>query len=204
MPILRNIFDWIIDKAHSRYGILILFVAAFFESVFSVFPFTLLFIPLIIANLDKAMFFGKIAAVGGVVGAAAGYALGYFAWIDGSGSFTSLAQFFFNNFPDFSIEKYEHIRGLFNEWGALVVITAGFIPMPFEIITISSGVFEVNFFYFILAVIVGRGGRYMLIAFLIWKYGPTVKTFIEKYFNWIAAGIAASVIAGVAIFKFVI
>ena len=204
MSYFRRLSEWIIEKAHSRYGIVILFIAAFFESVFSVFPFMLLFIPLIIANLDRAMFYGKVAAIGGIVGAAVGYFIGYFAWIDASGSYTAIANFFFDNLPGFSVEEYQQLQGLFDKWGALLVFAAGFVPMPFELVTISAGVFDVNFLFFILSVIVGRGGRYLLIAFLIWRFGAGVKVFIEKYFNWIALGVAASIVIGVVIFSMVL
>jgi membrane protein YqaA with SNARE-associated domain len=201
MQYFRQFFDWVMVKAHSPYGVVVLFVAAFFESVFSVFPFMLLFIPLIIANLDRAMYYGKVAALGGILGAVVGYFIGYFAWVDAHGSYTVIAHFFFNNIPHFSVGEYHKIQLLYDQWGALLVFTGGFAPIPFELVTISSGVFEVNFFYFILAVIVGRGGRYLLIAFLIWKFGAGVKVFIEKYFNWIAIGVAASIVIAVVLFR---
>lgn len=204
MSYFRELYKWIIDKAHSRYGVVILFIAAFFESVFSVFPFMLLFIPLIIANLNRAMYYGRVAAIGGIVGAIAGYLIGYFAWVDSSGSYTAIANFFFNNLPGFSVAEYQHIQGLFDRWGALLVFAAGFVPIPFELVTISSGVFDVNFLYFILSVIIGRGGRYMLIAFLIWKFGAGVKVFVERYFNWIALGVAATIVIGVILFRMVL
>jgi len=201
---LRRLFEWIIEKAHSRYGVAILFIAAFFESVFSVFPFMLLFIPLIIANLDRAMFYGKVAAIGGILGATVGYFIGYFAWVDASGDYTAIARFFFDHLPGFSVAAYQSIQGLFDKWGALLVFAAGFVPIPFELVTISSGVFDVNFFFFILSVIVGRGGRYLLIAFLIWRFGAGVKVFIEKYFNWIALGVVASIVIGAVMFSMVL
>ena len=204
MSYLRRLFEWIIEKAHSRYGVAILFIAAFFESVFSVFPFMLLFIPLIIANLDRAMFYGKVAAIGGILGATVGYFIGYFAWVDASGDYTAIARFFFDHLPGFSVAAYQSIQGLFDEWGALLVFAAGFVPIPFELVTISSGVFDVNFFFFILSVIVGRGGRYLLIAFLIWRFGAGVKVFIEKYFNWIALGVVASIVIGAVMFSMVL
>lgn len=204
MSYLRRLFEWIIEKAHSRYGVAILFIAAFFESVFSVFPFMLLFIPLIIANLDRAMFYGKVAAIGGILGATVGYFIGYFAWVDASGDYTAIARFFFDHLPGFSVAAYQSIQGLFDKWGALLVFAAGFVPIPFELVTISSGVFDVNFFFFILSVIVGRGGRYLLIAFLIWRFGAGVKVFIEKYFNWIALGVVASIVVGAIVFRMVL
>jgi len=204
MSYFRKLYGWIVEKVHSRYGVVILFIAAFFESVFSVFPFMLLFIPLIIANLNRAMFYGKVAALGGIIGAIAGYLIGYFAWVDASGSYTAIANFFFNNLPGFSVAEYQNIQGLFDRWGALLVFAAGFVPMPFELVTISSGVFDVNFFYFIISVIIGRGGRYMLIAFLIWKFGAGVKVFIERYLNWIALGVVATIVIGVIVFRMVL
>lgn len=201
MPILKRAYQWIIKQAHSPYGVVVLFVAAFFESVFSLFPFMLLFIPLIIANIDRALYYGKVAAVGGIVGAIVGYFIGYFAWLDASGSYTQLAHFFFTNIPGFTEGEYLRIQRIFDEWGALFVFAGGFIPIPFEVVTILSGVFEVNFFFFLAAVVVGRGGRYLLIAYLIFKFGLRVKPFIERYLGWIGLGLAATIAIGALIFK---
>ena len=67
-----------------------------------------------------------------------------------------------------------------------MVFTAGFTPIPYKLITITAGVFHINFVMFLVASIVSRGMRFFLFAWLIWKYGPPIKTFIDKYFNLLA------------------
>ena len=57
---------------------------------------------------------------------------------------------------------------------------AGFTPVPFKLLTITSGFVHFNIFYFILVSILTRGSRFFLIAFLIGNFGPAMKKVIEK------------------------
>lgn len=191
-------------KAHSPYGKYILFFIAFFESVFSVFPLTLLFVALALANTKKSFQFSLISTVGAVSGAILGYTIGHYSWIGQNGEFTSIAHFFFNNIPAFSIEAYNSMQALYREWDFIIIFTAGFTPMPFELITITSGVFNINFFLFILSAAIGRGARYFLLGFLIWRYGEKIKNFIDKYFNMLAFGLTASVVSVLIVVKLII
>jgi membrane protein YqaA with SNARE-associated domain len=191
-------------KAHSPYGKYILFFIALFESILSAFPLTLIFVALALANTKKTFQFSFISTVGALTGAMLGYCIGHFAWIGQNNEFTSIAQFFFNNVPAFSIDAYKNIQDLFHVWGFLIIFTAGFTPMPFELITISSGVFNINFLLFIMSVILGRGARYFLLGFLIWKFGEKIKIFVDKYFNLLAFGLTACVVSIFIAIKFII
>jgi membrane protein YqaA with SNARE-associated domain len=203
MQVFKKIYHWIMLKAQSPYGKYILFSVAFIESVFSIFPLTLLFIALALADTRNAYKYALISTIGAVSGAMLGYAIGHFAWLGQNGDYTSFAHFFFNNVPGFSVEAYKNIKDLFSDWGILIIFTAGFTPMPFELFTITSGVFNINFFVFLMGATIGRGARYYLLAFLIWKYGEKVKHFIERYFNMLAFGITTVVIGVFVIIKFI-
>ena len=152
------------SKAESRYGRHVLFAVSFIESIFSIFPLTILYIALALADTKNSFKFALISTIGAVSGAMFGYAIGHFAWIGQNGEYTSFAYFFFNNVPGFSVEAYKNIQDLYTQWGILIIFTAGFTPMPFELFTITSGVFNVNFFVFIIGAIIGRGARYFLLA----------------------------------------
>ena len=71
-----------------------------------------------------------------------------------------------------------------SEGGAIAWITllaiAGFSPVPFKLLTITSGFINFNILYFIIISLVTRGSRFFLIAFLIGNFGPTMKKIIEK------------------------
>ena len=204
MSIFKKFYNWVMSKAQSPHGKYILFAIAFIESIISIFPLTILFIALALSNTKNSFKFALISTFGAVLGAMLGYVIGHFAWIGQNAEYTSFALFFFNNVPGFSIEAYKSIQVLYAEWGILIIFTAGFTPMPFELFTITSGVFNVNFFLFIIGAAIGRASRYFLLAFLIWKYGEKVKMFIEKYFNMFAFGLTACVVSVFIVVKLII
>ena len=64
-------------------------------------------------------------------------------------------------------------------WLTLLAI-AGFTPVPFKLLTITSGFVHFNIIYFIIIATITRGLRFFLIAFLIGNFGPAMKKIIEK------------------------
>jgi len=139
-----------------------------------------------------------------VLGAFVGYALGYYAWIADNGEFTAFAMFFFNNIPGFTVDLYQTIKVLFNKWDFWVIFTAGFTPIPYKVFTVTAGVFDLNLIMFFIASVISRGARFFLVAFLIWKFGPDIKRFIEKYFNSLAMGFTVLLIGGFVLIKYLI
>ena len=64
-------------------------------------------------------------------------------------------------------------------WITLLAI-AGFTPVPFKLLTITSGFVNFNLFYFVIVSAVTRGSRFFLISFLVGNFGNTIKKIIEK------------------------
>lgn len=186
MKLFKNLYSWVLKWAESPYGPIALLIFAFAEAIFFPVPADVLFIALAMASTTKSFRFALNCTIGSVLGSFAGYAVGHFAWISSNGDFTSFANFFFNNIPGFSVELFNNIKALYNKYDFWVVFAGGFTPFPFKIITISSGVFDINLFMFFLAALISRGTRFFLVAFLIWKFGPKIKTYIDKYFNKLA------------------
>jgi len=154
------------------------------------------------ASPQKSFKFATVATLAAVLGALVGYYIGHFAWIGQNNEYTNIAYFFFDVVPGFSVDSYKNMQDLINEWGILIIFVAGFTPMPFELITIVSGVFDTNIYQFIMGAIIGRSARYFLIAFLIWKYGEKVRVFIDKYFNLVAFGLVAFAVSVFLIIKY--
>jgi membrane protein YqaA with SNARE-associated domain len=140
--------------------------------------------------------------VGSVLGALLGYAIGHFLWWTPSNEFTSIANFFFNNIPSFTEDAFYNIQQLYLQYDFWIIFTAGFTPLPYKVITISSGAFNINILMFIIASIISRGARFLLVAALIWKFGPAIKEFIDKYFNWLAIGFTVLLIGGFVVIKY--
>ena len=141
-------------------------------------------IALCIGAAAKSFRFAAICLVGSVLGALVGYAIGHFAWITADGSNTALAEWCYAHL--FSVEKFNEVKAMYDQYDFWIVFTAGFTPIPYKLITISSGVCDINLVMFIVASIVSRGLRFFLISWLIWKFGAPIKAFIDKYFNWLA------------------
>ncbi len=84
-------------------------------------------------------------------------------------------------------------------WMTLLTI-AGFSPIPFKLLTITSGFVHFNLVYFIVISLLTRGSRFFLIAFLIGNFGPTMRLLIEK--KLLKTSIIASII--IIIFAFLV
>lgn len=199
---VKRLYDWILGWAESPYGSVALFILAFIESIFFPIPPDVLLIALALGLPTKSFRFALNCSVGSVFGAMIGYSLGHYAWIASTGEFTGFANFFFHNIPGFTVEMYQRIRNLFEEWNFWVIFTAGFTPIPYKVFTITAGVFQVNFIMFLVASVISRSARFFLVAWLIWKYGPGIKSFIDKYFNWLALGFTVCLIGGFVLIKY--
>lgn len=168
---LRKLYDWTISLAESRHALWALAFVAFIES--SVFPIPpdLLLIPMVIAAPRRAWLIAGVATVFSVLGGLFGY---YIGW----GLFESVGR---PVLEFYGKDKYfEEFAVRYNEWGAWAVLIAGVTPFPYKVITILSGTTGLNLGVFIVASIVARGLRFFLVAALLWKFGPPIRTFIEK------------------------
>jgi membrane protein YqaA with SNARE-associated domain len=190
MNCLRRTYDWVLGWAKTPYGAIALFLLAFSES--SIFPIApdVLLIVLVLGAKNKAFGYATNCTVGSILGAFWGYGIGYFLWWDADKSFSPLAMFFFEQIPGFTQNVFFEIKTLFEKWDFWIIFTAGFTPIPYKLFTVSGGAFQIDLTMFTLASVIGRGARFFLLAFLLWKFGETIKLFIEKYFNMIAIGIS--------------
>jgi membrane protein YqaA with SNARE-associated domain len=191
---MKKLYQWVLNWANSPYSGIVLFFLAFTESVFFPVPSDVLFIALALGAASKSYRYALICTIGSISGALVGYALGSYLWLNADGGFTVFAQFFYDNIPGFSVEIFDQIKLLFNHYDFWVIFVAGFIPVPYKVFTISSGVFDINLVLFAIASLISRGARFFILAWLIKCFGLNVKLFIDKYFNLLALGLSASLL----------
>ncbi len=181
---IKRLYNWILSWSESRWGWLALFTIALFEASFFPLPPDILLIALCLGATKRSFRFATICLIGSVLGAALGYMIGYFLWTTPSGEATALANLFYEYI--FSVDSFNNVGALYDRFNFWIVFTAGFTPLPFKLFTIAGGMFHINFVMFIIASVVSRGMRFFLIAWLIWKFGAPIKSFIDKYFNLLA------------------
>lgn len=153
--------------ASSPSALAILSLLSFSESSFFIIPPEVLLLPMALAEPTKALLFGLLTSVTSIFGAIFGY------WIGQKGGKPLLNKLF-------SEDKSNKVKDLFNKYDATAILISAFTPIPFKVFTISAGVFDLNRKRFIIASIIGRGSRYMLLSGLIYIYGNSIKNFIEN------------------------
>lgn len=196
MKLLRKLYDWVLHWAETPYGPVALFILAFAESSFFPIPPDALLIALVLGATTKAFKFALNCTIASVLGALLGYTIGHFLWWTPSNEFTSIALFFFNNIPGFTQKLFFDVQNMYDKFNFWIVFTAGFTPIPYKVITISAGAFNIDVIMFVIASVISRGARFFLVAFLIWKFGPQIRNFIDKYFNWLAIAFTVLLIGG--------
>ena len=184
---IKKLFDKCVDWAGRKYANFALAFVSFIESSFFPIPPDVMIIPMVIAKKQHFVKIALIATTFSVLGGLFGYLIGYI---------------FFNEigFKIFEIYGYENVdvlKNMFSTKGGMLswfglLFTAGFTPLPFKILTITSGFIHYNIFVFILTCVVTRGLRFFLVAFLTNKFGLKIGPFLEKKavkWTFIIAGI---------------
>ena len=163
-----------IDLAGHKNSKFFLGFISFIESFIFPIPPDVIIIPMTIAKRKQWIKIALIATIGSVLGACLGYFIGYVFFNE-----IGIKIFeFYGVDPSFWKNKVSSEGGIF-AWITLLAI-AGFSPVPFKLLTISSGFVHFNLAYFIVVSLLTRGSRFFLIAFLIGNFGPTMKLLIEK------------------------
>ena len=85
-----------------------------------------------------------------------------------------------------------------------MVFTAGFTPIPYKVITISAGAFDINFTVFMFASALSRSARFALVSWLLWKYGKPIQAFIDKYFNLLSLVFMVLLAGGFILIKYLL
>ena len=96
---------------------------------------------------------------------------------------------------------YEQVQDLYAKYDYWIVFTAAFTPIPFKVFTIASGAFHMNVVGFGLVALVGRSARFFLVATLLYIFGPPVRAFIDRYFDWLAILFVVLLVGGFIVIK---
>lgn len=193
MKYIKKLYDWVLNWAETPYAVPALFLLAFTESSFFPVPPDVLLITLSLSIPKKAFKYALLCTFGSIVGGMFGYFIGY--------QLMDLIGIPILNFYG-AMEKYEYIRALYTKYDAWAVGIAAFTPIPYKVFTIAAGAFKIDFVVFVLASIAGRAGRFFLVAGFIYLYGPSIKDFIDKYFNLLTFAFFVLLILGFLLMKY--
>jgi membrane protein YqaA with SNARE-associated domain len=187
---LENLYARVRALAESRHAEASLAAVAFAESSFFPIPPDVLLAPMALAHPRRAWRFALIATVASVVGGVLGYAIGALLY-------NTLGQWLINLYG--YGEKMEALKATYAEWGWLVILVKGVTPIPYKLVTITSGLLAYNFPLFVALSVVTRGARFFLVAGALTWFGAPLRNAMERNFAAVLGGFAALVIAGFVI-----
>ena len=192
---LRRIYDWCVDAAHKPYALWIMGAVAFAESSFFPVPPDVMLIPMSLARPQRAWLFAAVCTVSSVGGGMLGYAIGALLY-DSIGHW--LIEFYGLG------GKVEAFRASYAEWGAVIILVKGLTPIPYKIVTITSGFAGYNFGLFVVLSVITRGARFFVLAFLLNRYGESARHIIEKQLGLWTLALAALLVIGIVIALYLI
>lgn len=190
---IRVTYDWVLGWADRPGGPWALAGISFAESSFFPIPPDILLIPLCLAKPRRALWYAGLCTVASVLGGMLGYVIGRVF-------FESIG----NPILDFYglTDGFNRIGALYAAWAAWAVTFAGFTPIPYKVFTIAAGLFRINFPIFVVASIIGRGGRFFLVAGLLRWLGEPMREFVDRYFNLLTVVLVVLFVAGFAVIRF--
>jgi membrane protein YqaA with SNARE-associated domain len=192
---LRRLYNWVLQWAETPYSAWALFLLAFAESSFFPIPPDVLLIALAVAKPGKSLQYALLCSIGSILGGCLGYFIGYEFMV-------AIGQkiVHFYGFQD----KMAYVGQLYRQYDAWAVGIAGFTPIPYKVFTISAGMFRINFGVFLLASVVSRSARFFIVGGLIYKFGPRIQSFIDRYFDILAVSFTVLLVLSFVIIKYLL
>jgi membrane protein YqaA with SNARE-associated domain len=186
--LLRRLYDWCVDASAKPHAKWIMGAVAFAESSFFPIPPDVMLIPMSLAQPRLAYLFAVWCTLSSVVGGMVGYGIGALLY-DSVGAWL-INLYGYGN-------KVEAFRAAYAQWGAWIILLKGLTPIPYKIVTITSGFAAYNFGLFVLFSVLTRGARFFVLAFLLSRYGEQARHIIEKRLGLWTFLIAAIVVIGI-------
>lgn len=187
---LRKLYNWVLKLAGGPQAEPALAIVSFAESSFFPIPPDVMLAPMCVARPERWLRYALVCTFASVIGGLAGYAIGYFL-------FETVGQAILNFFGYGG--KEAALRAFYDQWGAVFIFLKGLTPIPFKLVTIISGAMAFSLPIFIVSCIITRGLRFLLVAWIFQKYGPTLAPVIEKRIGLVTAGVAVLLIGGVVL-----
>ncbi len=178
-PLYSRAMQWARHRHAQRY----LAGLSFAESSFFPIPPDVMLAPMALANPARALWFATLTTIASVLGGVLGYLIGLLAFDMVEPLLHSAGHY----------PKYLQAKAWFDEWGFWAVFLAGFSPIPYKIFTITAGVISMALAPFVIASLIGRGGRFFLVALLMAWGGERMEAALHKYIDrlgWLTVALA--------------
>jgi membrane protein YqaA with SNARE-associated domain len=149
-------------------------------------------VPMAVSRPDKVWLYATITTLSSVAGGLLGYAIGALLY-------DSLGVWLFSLYG--LNEKAASFQASYAQYGHWVILLKGLTPIPFKLVTITSGFAHYDLFWFVVLSLITRGLRFFLLAGLLKRYGVSIRAVLDRHLNVVAAITVAVIILGFVLFK---
>ena len=192
---IRRLYEWILALSGKRSAPWALGAVAFAESSFFPVPPDVMLVPMAVSRPDRVWLYATITTVASVLGGLVGYAIGALL-------FDSLGQWLIRIYGlQNSAATFQDSYAAYGHW---VILLKGLTPIPYKLVTITSGFAHYSLFWFTVLSIVTRGARFFLLAALLGRYGVQIRGVLDRHLNAVAAISVAVVVLGFVLFKVIL
>lgn len=190
MQLFTSLYNKCMLWARHRNAVWYLTGLSFSESSFFPIPPDVMLAPMCMAQPARAWRYAALTTLASVLGGLFGYLIGYFAF-DMIQPWLQESHYW---------DKYLLARSWFEDWGFWAILVAGFSPIPYKVFTIAAGTLAMGLPVFVAGSVLGRGGRFFLVAGLMAWGGPAMEEKLRLYVEWL--GWLMIVLVVVAFFYF--
>jgi len=187
---LRRIYDWCIAAADKPYALWILTAISFAESSFFPVPPDIMLVPMSLAKPRRAWMYAGLCTIASVAGGILGYAIGAYLY-------DSVGQWLIRLYG--YGDKVEAFRAAYDQWGAIIILAKGLTPIPYKLVTITSGFAGYNIWLFVLFSLITRGARFFIEAVVLNRFGEPIRAEIEKRLGLWVTLFAVMLIGGIVV-----
>ena len=195
MKWIRSLYDWVLRFSATPHAMAALFLIALTESIFFPIPPDVLLIAMAVALPKRSFTYALVCLVGSITG-------GFIGYFIGAGLMDTVGQFIVSLYG--AEEMFANMQSLYNEKAVWLIALSGFTPIPYKIFALSSGAFDVSLPLFIGVSSISRAARFFLVAGLIRLFGPTIRGWIDRYFNLLTIIFSIALILGFILVKYLL
>lgn len=189
----RSLYNWILSLSARPSAPWALAAVSFSESSFFPIPPDVMLLPMALARPERAWFYALICTLASVLGGIVGYMIGAFLY-------ETVGVWLFNLYG--LVEQAEVFRATYSDYGAYAILIKGLTPIPFKLITITSGFAEYPLLWFVLLSALTRGVRFFLVVALVRKFGPEIQHVLDRHINIIGIAFVIILIGGFVAFRY--
>lgn len=191
--VLKKYYHRLMAYAEKPNALWMLMAISFAESSFFPLPPDPLLIAMVIANRQNSWYLAGLCTLSSVIGGILGYYIGY-------AFYETLGLWIINTYG--LQESFRTFQQGFDEWGFWIIALKGLTPIPYKLVTISSGLARFDINQFLLASVIARGFRFFTLTGVLLMCGPQLRSFIDRNFTWIATLGMVALIIGFVGFRY--